>query len=277
MGGLAERFAVVTVFSSIVVLFAASSSVAALGDCAQPVSAGGQPVATDCLYILRAAVGSETCEPACVCDPAGGGGVAATDALACLRVATGLPQALECNCPATTTTTSTVPTTTLPPTTTTTLTVTTSSTSTTSTTSTSSTSSSTTTSTIVTCDSGGVSFEGSCWYIAATNAISCDTVCGTFEKACDEAATRDVAGSGASLEACVYLAGELFGTPTITEDSDNTPCGSADLGVGCIAFEHFALPGDIFAYRITAPVTTCAADGDGGSCLSAGRRICACD
>jgi hypothetical protein len=277
MGGLAKRFAVVAVFSSTALLFAASSSRAALGDCSQPISNGSEPVATDCLFILRASVGSETCDPACVCDSAGGGGATATDALACLRVATGLPQELECNCPTTTTTTSTVPTTTLPTTTTTTTTTLPVTTSSTSTTSTTSTSSSTTTSTVTACDSGGVSFEGSCWYVAATNAISCDTVCGVFEKACDETATRDVAGSGASLEACVYLAGELVGTPTITEDSDNTPCGSADLGIGCMTFEHFAFPGDIFAYRITAPVTTCAADGDGGTCLSAGRRICACD
>jgi cytochrome c553 len=68
-------------------------------NCAQPVSSGAAPVASDCLYILNVAVGAQTCTPdACVCDPTGDGGVAATDALLCLNVAVGGSAPLNCPC-----------------------------------------------------------------------------------------------------------------------------------------------------------------------------------
>jgi cytochrome c553 len=68
-------------------------------NCAQPVSSGAAPVASDCLFILNVAVGAQTCTPeACVCDPTGDGSVAATDALLCLNVAVGGGAALNCPC-----------------------------------------------------------------------------------------------------------------------------------------------------------------------------------
>jgi hypothetical protein len=92
--------------------------------CADPVSPFGAPVATDCLFILNAAVGAEQCE-ACICDAIGTNGVNSTDALLCLRVAVG--ESLPLDCPpcdgGSTTTTTGAPTTTttgLAPTTTTT-------------------------------------------------------------------------------------------------------------------------------------------------------------
>jgi hypothetical protein len=72
---------------------------AARGDCGQPVSNGGGPVATDCLFILQAAVGTQTCDPLCTCDLNASGGTAnATDALACLNASVGAPGLLNCEC-----------------------------------------------------------------------------------------------------------------------------------------------------------------------------------
>lgn len=88
---------------------------AALGDCGQPVSNGPQPTATDCLFILNAAVGVTQCDPTCVCDVNGSGGDPnATDALICLNAAVGVPDLLQCDpgCFGTTTTSTT--TTTMP-------------------------------------------------------------------------------------------------------------------------------------------------------------------
>ena len=66
--------------------------------CAQPLSTGPAPIATDCLFILRAAVGLATCDPACVCAPKGALPVSATDALICLKKAVGQAVALNCPC-----------------------------------------------------------------------------------------------------------------------------------------------------------------------------------
>jgi hypothetical protein len=63
--------------------------------CAQPVSTGDKPTATDCLYVLRAAVGVEDCD-ACICDADASGGIVATDALTCLRSAVGQEGKLAC-------------------------------------------------------------------------------------------------------------------------------------------------------------------------------------
>jgi hypothetical protein len=115
---------------ALVVAGAPSPSLAANGDCGQPVSSGSTPVATDCLFILRAAVGTSTCDPTCICDLNGtGGNPNATDALTCLNVSVGTPGLLNCDCGGGTTTTvpptSTTSTTLEPPTTTTTQTTTT--------------------------------------------------------------------------------------------------------------------------------------------------------
>src|SRR3546814_13538404 len=53
--------------------------------CSQPISSGPDPVASDCLFILQAAVGNVTCTPECVCAPTGPLPGTATDALLCLR------------------------------------------------------------------------------------------------------------------------------------------------------------------------------------------------
>jgi len=68
--------------------------------CGQPVSNGSNPVATDCLYILRTAVGLLTCDPTCICNlDASIGNPNATDALVCLNAAVGVTGLLNCNCP----------------------------------------------------------------------------------------------------------------------------------------------------------------------------------
>jgi hypothetical protein len=66
--------------------------------CAQPVSSGPAPVSTDCLFILQAAVGAQTCVPECICSPNGDGTISATDALLCLNVAVGVDLQLNCPC-----------------------------------------------------------------------------------------------------------------------------------------------------------------------------------
>jgi len=69
---------------------------AAPGECGQPTSRGGaSPTATDALFVLRAAVGIESCK-SCICDTDASGLIAATDALAILRSAVGLGPALGC-------------------------------------------------------------------------------------------------------------------------------------------------------------------------------------
>ena len=85
--------------------------------CADPVAPYDGPVATDCLFILQAAVGSETCL-ACICDAIGQNGTNATDALLCLNVSVGQPLPLDCPACNGTTTTSTTSTTSGEPTTT---------------------------------------------------------------------------------------------------------------------------------------------------------------
>jgi hypothetical protein len=71
---------------------------AANGDCAQPVSSGESPVASDCLYILRTAVGTVTPAKACVTRPLGGTQTRASDALRCLSYSVGQPVAIDCPC-----------------------------------------------------------------------------------------------------------------------------------------------------------------------------------
>jgi tripartite motif-containing protein 71 len=79
-------------------LLGGSVALAARGDCSQPLSDGTKPIASDCLYILRTAVGSEACSPACICAPKGSLPTTASDALLCLKVATGQNVVLDCPC-----------------------------------------------------------------------------------------------------------------------------------------------------------------------------------
>ena len=67
--------------------------------CGQPVTSGQRPVATDCLYILNAAIGLKECVPLCICDVnASAGAPNATDALGCLNAAVVDPSILGCDC-----------------------------------------------------------------------------------------------------------------------------------------------------------------------------------
>lgn len=66
--------------------------------CAQPVTSGDKPLASDCLFILRSAVGLQACSPVCACAPKGSLPVKVTDALLCLQSATGQAIALACPC-----------------------------------------------------------------------------------------------------------------------------------------------------------------------------------
>ena len=68
------------------------------GDCGQPKSKGANPVASDCLFILKAAVGSATCDRPCICEVRGGSSVKASDALFCLKKSVGQSVALTCPC-----------------------------------------------------------------------------------------------------------------------------------------------------------------------------------
>jgi len=86
--------------------------------CAQPLTTGENPTASDCLFILKAAVGTEVCVVECVCAPSGTLPVKATDALLCLNAAVGGSAPLNCPCEPTTTSTTvstTTTTITLPP------------------------------------------------------------------------------------------------------------------------------------------------------------------
>jgi hypothetical protein len=85
----------VAVAAAIAVLEAPVPATAANGDCSQPISDGSGPVASDCLFVLRSAVGSAECAP-CVCDTNASGSTTASDALLCLRAAVGQSVTLEC-------------------------------------------------------------------------------------------------------------------------------------------------------------------------------------
>jgi hypothetical protein len=73
-----------------------SNGLDACGDASCPPNIqSGALTASDALFVLRAAVGFETC-PACVCDANGSSTVTAVDALVVLRSATGLSATLAC-------------------------------------------------------------------------------------------------------------------------------------------------------------------------------------
>ena len=93
------RFGRSLIFGAVVALSlhcVAGPAQADLGDCGQPLSTGASPVATDALFMLGAAVGTQTCE-LCVCDVNNDGSIAATDALIGLNAAVGQPVSLNCS------------------------------------------------------------------------------------------------------------------------------------------------------------------------------------
>lgn len=67
----------------------------AAGGCGQPLSTGGTPTSADALFILKTAVGSETCA-LCVCDVNSSGTNTTADALIVLRKAVGQNMTLTC-------------------------------------------------------------------------------------------------------------------------------------------------------------------------------------
>ena len=123
----------------------------------------------------------------------------------------------------------------------------------------------------------GFSYGGACWFMG-TASKSCDAVCTAHALTCDEASTRDIAGSGGSAASCRAIAESLdpaHAPYTPYPDSDLTSCGS-DLAVGCQGGPDLFHPGDFASFRVTAPRTTCAADGESDRCNSLMRRVCAC-
>jgi len=80
-------------------LFTPVAARAFKGFCSQPSSNGPELNASDCLYVLKVAVGLLTCSPACSCAPKGTLPTKATDALLCLRKSVGQPVSLLCPCP----------------------------------------------------------------------------------------------------------------------------------------------------------------------------------
>jgi hypothetical protein len=128
---------------------------------------------------------------------------------------------------------------------------------------------------------GGVDAAGTCWFLAAGATTSCDAVCAAQSRTCNEAATRDHAGSGGTLASCQDLVDALApaSAPHGASDADGSGCGSPELGIGCVWSPGMSVPISIppAATRTTAPVTTCAATGNGGGCLSLNHRVCACD
>lgn len=84
-----------------------SVGLAGQGDCAQPSTDGAEPKASDCVYVLKSAVGLLPCA-LCVCDVNGSTGLSAADALLCLKRAVGQAVTLKCpECASSTTTTTT--------------------------------------------------------------------------------------------------------------------------------------------------------------------------
>ncbi len=73
-------------------------ALAAKGACSQPSSMGSGVTASDCLFILRTAVGSSSCGPACICAPKGSLPTVTSDALLCLRGSVGQPVVFNCPC-----------------------------------------------------------------------------------------------------------------------------------------------------------------------------------
>jgi hypothetical protein len=77
---------------------APGNAAAAAGSCSQPLSSGDTPVASDCLYILRTAVGTVSPSRLCITRPTGGTSTKASDALRCLSYSVGQPVTIDCPC-----------------------------------------------------------------------------------------------------------------------------------------------------------------------------------
>jgi hypothetical protein len=130
------------------------------------------------------------------------------------------------------------------------------------------------------CDQvGGVADGPVCWVIGHDQELSCDDVCAAKHMTCNEAATRDFAGSGGAQANCVALAAELTpGTFSDHDEEDFSSCGTPagqGLGVGCGIF-NWDLPAST-SVRVIAPPTTCADPGYNAGCGTPIRRICACE
>jgi len=93
-----SRKTVSTLAVTLVSMIVALEAAAAIGDCGQPVTGGASASITDCQYILKAAVGIETCATECVCDTTGNGTVSTGDALLCLKSVVGGPPLDDCRC-----------------------------------------------------------------------------------------------------------------------------------------------------------------------------------
>ncbi|MFN2377466.1 MAG: hypothetical protein ABR538_13085 [Candidatus Binatia bacterium] len=93
---LARHGAPVLAGALAMLLAAASAASAVQGDCGQPLSNGAGPTASDCGYVLKAAVGAIVCEM-CICDVNGSESISTSDALVCLKAAVG--QNVNLNCP----------------------------------------------------------------------------------------------------------------------------------------------------------------------------------
>jgi hypothetical protein len=75
-------------------VLAGGEAFAAQGDCGTPVSST-EPKTSDCLFVLKAGVGTVECA-LCTCDVNSSGSVTASDALLCLRKAVGQDVVLDC-------------------------------------------------------------------------------------------------------------------------------------------------------------------------------------
>ncbi len=107
-------FLAATILLAAAALFIPAAAVASTPSCGKPQSAGPDPAASDCLFILRAAVSDELTCPLCSCDVNISGGVTASDALKCLQAVVGQPVTLTCPpCDESTTTTTATTTTTI--------------------------------------------------------------------------------------------------------------------------------------------------------------------
>jgi hypothetical protein len=130
------------------------------------------------------------------------------------------------------------------------------------------------------CDEiGGVADGPICWVIGHDQEESCDGVCAAKHMTCNEAATRDFAGSGGTQANCVALAASLTPGTFDEHDEENfSSCGNPPgegLGVGCGIF-NWDLPTST-SVRVISPPTTCADPGYNAGCGTPIRRICACE
>jgi len=101
INGCARKYTWISLVAVMLHATVATPAPAAPGDCAAPLSADAVPRGSDCLLILRVAVGSAVCpQPVCTCDADGTNGTTAIDALLCMKTAVGITaKPLNCPCP----------------------------------------------------------------------------------------------------------------------------------------------------------------------------------